>query len=161
MSEYVSILVRRARRWDQYLGKSKDVFKLKRCTKLERFVHKGVPMSLRGDVWMLISGAKAKRDKDPTLYSTLLAQRVKVNPTIEQVRLFECDLFHCHVSEIRNSEIEVLAVVLQWADGAPVLCITFALYVGSKNIFLDCQLELGAVSKEILLLSRGCVFFDS
>ena len=63
MSEYVTILVRRAKRWEQLLGKNGDVSKLKRNGKVERFVHKGIPMSLRGSVWMVVSGAKSKKDK--------------------------------------------------------------------------------------------------
>ena len=88
MSEYVTILVRRAKRWEQFLGKNCDLskLKLKKSAKLERFVHKGIPMSLRGSVWMVISGAKAKRDKDPKLYDKMLTKRVKSKDvTIEQI----------------------------------------------------------------------------
>ena len=51
MSEYVTVLVRRAKRWEQLLGKNTDASKpeswkkLKRSSKLERFVHKGQIMS--------------------------------------------------------------------------------------------------------------------
>ena len=86
MTEYVTILVRRAKRWEQLLGKSRDVAKLKKSSKLERFVHKGVPMSLRGSVWMNISGAMAKKNQNPDYYNQLLSRRItQTNVIIEQV----------------------------------------------------------------------------
>jgi len=105
MSEYVTILVRRAKRWEQLLGKNTDASKpeswskLKRSSKLERFVHKGVPMSLRGSVWMAVSGARDKRNKDPKLYDKMLTKRVKSKDvTVEQIntdipRTFPTNIF--------------------------------------------------------------------
>ena len=61
--------------------------------------HLGIPMSLRGPVWMVISGAQAKRDQDPGLYDKLLTKRVKPkDSTIEQIatdipRTFPTNIF--------------------------------------------------------------------
>ena len=86
MSAYIAILVRRTKRWEQMLGKDLDTTKLKKSSKLERFVQKGVPMSLRGSVWMMISGALSKREKNPDLYNTLLTKWVAPKDVIvEQV----------------------------------------------------------------------------
>lgn len=88
MTDYVGILVRRAKRWEELLGKKQDVFALRKSAKLERFVHKGIPMKYRGSVWMVISGAKAKRDQEPELYLKLIGQRVKPKDvSIEQVKI--------------------------------------------------------------------------
>ena len=89
MSEYVTILVRRAKRWEQLLGKNCDLskLKLKKSAKLERFVKKGIPMKYRSQVWMAISGAKLKKDENPDLYNTLLLKKVKMKdqPVMQQV----------------------------------------------------------------------------
>ena len=88
MTNYVQVLVRRSKRWEQLIGK-KDPSNLKKSAKVERFVKKGVPMKYRAQVWMAISGAKKKKDLDPDLYNTLLLKKVhmKDQPVVNQVRL--------------------------------------------------------------------------
>ena len=98
MTEYVAILVKRARRWETYLGKNPNYSKLKRSAKLERFVHKGIPMSLRGHIWMEITNARKKRDEVPSLYQDLLLKQVKSDTIIEQIdrdipRTFPTNIF--------------------------------------------------------------------
>jgi hypothetical protein len=93
MTSYVEILVRRAKRWEQLVGNTKNgIAGLKKSAKLERFVQKGIPMKYRGSVWMTISGANAHREKQPDLYNKLLGKRVKPKDVIiEQVfHLYSC-----------------------------------------------------------------------
>ena len=87
MTEYVAILVKRAKRWETFLGKTPNYRKLKRSAKLERFVHKGIPMSLRGSIWMEITDARKKKEENPTLYQDLLLKKVKKDSIIEQIAL--------------------------------------------------------------------------
>ena len=86
MTGYIEILVRRAKRWEQLIGK-KNPMNLKKSAKLERFVKKGIPMKYRSQVWMAISGAKLKKDENPDLYNTLLLKKVKMKdqPVMQQV----------------------------------------------------------------------------
>ena len=86
MTGYIEILVRRAKRWEQLIGK-KNPQNLKKSVKLERFVKKGIPMKYRSQVWMAISGAKLKKDENPDLYNTLLLKKVKMKdqPVMQQV----------------------------------------------------------------------------
>ncbi|XP_041786972.1 growth hormone-regulated TBC protein 1-A-like isoform X2 [Anopheles merus] len=69
MSSYLSVLTTRSMRWQKFL-QSADM--LKNRSKLKRFVRKGVPGSLREEVWMKTSGAKDLQQKEPNLYQTLL-----------------------------------------------------------------------------------------
>ena len=79
--------MRRSKRWEAMIGRSKTVNSLKRNSKLERFVRKGIPMKYRADVWMIVSGASKKREQEPTLYQDLCTKRVKpTSVIIEQVR---------------------------------------------------------------------------
>ena len=86
MTGYIEILVRRAKRWEQLIGK-KNPQNLKKSVKLERFVKKGIPMKYRSQVWMAISGAKLKKDENPDLFNTLLLKKVKMKdqPVMQQV----------------------------------------------------------------------------
>ncbi len=89
MTAYLAVLVRRAKRWESLIGTKPLTHKsLKRSTKLQRFVRKGIPMKYRADVWMIISGASKKRDENPNLYSELCTKRVApTSVIIEQVCL--------------------------------------------------------------------------
>ena len=98
MTEYVSILVKRAKRWETFLGKNPNYKKLKRSQKLERFVQKGIPMSLRGHIWMEITNARKAKDQNPNLYQDLLLKPVKTDTIIEQIstdipRTFPTNIF--------------------------------------------------------------------
>ncbi|XP_052890101.1 growth hormone-regulated TBC protein 1-A [Anopheles moucheti] len=69
MSSYLTVLTTRSMRWQKFL-KSADM--LKNRSKLKRFVRKGVPGSLREEVWMKTSGAHELQQQQPNLYQTLL-----------------------------------------------------------------------------------------
>ncbi|CAM9122799.1 unnamed protein product [Choristocarpus tenellus] len=53
-------------------------------SKLIRRVRKGIPDSVRGEVWQLISGSKEMMDTQPDRYLELLANGVKVDGPIEE-----------------------------------------------------------------------------
>ena len=64
------MLVRRERRWKDYLAKDRDLTVITRT--LKRFIRKGVPMKLRKEVWFKTSGAWAAHNAEPNLYADLL-----------------------------------------------------------------------------------------
>ena len=106
MTGYIEILVRRAKRWEQLIGK-KNPQNLKKSAKLERFVKKGIPMKYRSQVWMAISGAKLKKDENPDLFNTLLLKKVKMKdqPVMQQV-------ITIHRKKIYNSDIQSLSILI-------------------------------------------------
>ncbi|XP_054719226.1 growth hormone-regulated TBC protein 1-like [Uloborus diversus] len=69
MSKYVTVLSRRAKKWDRLLN-SKEGFR--KSNKVKRYVRKGIPGGQRAVIWSIISGAKEMKEQDPNLYSTLL-----------------------------------------------------------------------------------------
>lgn len=70
---YLPILARRALRWKQAYSGAIRRCTLYRTPKLKRFVHKGIPAQLRGDVWMILSGAHGRMRREPFLYKQLLS----------------------------------------------------------------------------------------
>ncbi|XP_076323864.1 growth hormone-regulated TBC protein 1-A-like isoform X2 [Tachypleus tridentatus] len=73
MSNYLGILSRRAKKWEDLLGMEKSV---KKGTKVKRYIRKGIPREYRGLVWMEVSKAQDLKDADPDLYSTLLSMPI-------------------------------------------------------------------------------------
>ncbi|XP_055611701.1 growth hormone-regulated TBC protein 1-A isoform X1 [Uranotaenia lowii] len=69
MNTYMQVLTTRGMKWQKF---NKDGDILKDRGKLKRFVRKGVPLSLRKEVWMKTSGAFQLQQKEPALYQTLL-----------------------------------------------------------------------------------------
>ncbi|KAG8190687.1 hypothetical protein JTE90_001295 [Oedothorax gibbosus] len=74
MAKYISVLSRRAKKWDK-LMKSKEGFH--KSNKVKRYVRKGIPNSHRGSIWSYISGAKELKEQKPDLYPTLLKSPMK------------------------------------------------------------------------------------
>uniref|UniRef100_UPI00358FA834 growth hormone-regulated TBC protein 1 n=1 Tax=Myxine glutinosa TaxID=7769 RepID=UPI00358FA834 len=70
MSHYLSVLVRRAQRWDNLVGQK---LMIRRSLKVKRFSRKGIPSSLRSVVWLAVSGAQARLDANPNYFSSLQA----------------------------------------------------------------------------------------
>eukprot|EP01136_Pigoraptor_vietnamica_P020849 Opistho-1_new@70310 len=72
MQSYNATLTRRAMRWDKMLrtpsqwNRSNRVFK--------RFCRKGVPASLRGQVWMAVTGAQAEMEANAGVFAKLIAE---------------------------------------------------------------------------------------
>ncbi|GIY79109.1 growth hormone-regulated TBC protein 1 [Caerostris extrusa] len=78
MSKYITVLSRRAKKWDRLLNSKKNSIKaIKFCFLVKRYVRKGIPSSHRGVVWSMISGAKELKDQQPDLYTTILRRPLK------------------------------------------------------------------------------------
>uniref|UniRef100_A0A8C8ZUU9 Growth hormone-regulated TBC protein 1 n=1 Tax=Prolemur simus TaxID=1328070 RepID=A0A8C8ZUU9_PROSS len=68
-SAYLVILTRRAIKWSKLLqGRRVPPAR----TVLKRYVRKGVPLEHRAHVWMALSGAQARMDRNPGYYQRLL-----------------------------------------------------------------------------------------
>lgn len=80
MSNYMSILVRRARKWDALLN---GTSKVKRSGKVKRYVRKGIPNEHRGEVWMSVSKAQKMMKQNGGLYQRLLEQELDPNVLTE------------------------------------------------------------------------------
>ncbi|GIY64783.1 hypothetical protein CDAR_303061 [Caerostris darwini] len=74
MSKYITVLSRRAKKWDRLLNSKEEFHK---SNKVKRYVRKGIPSSHRGVVWTMISGAKELKDQQPDLYTTILRRPLK------------------------------------------------------------------------------------
>ncbi|XP_067143127.1 growth hormone-regulated TBC protein 1-A-like [Centruroides vittatus] len=70
MASYLSILARRAKKWEDLLDAKKNV---KKGYKVKRYVRKGIPRKHRGTIWMAVSGGQELKDQTPDLYSSLLS----------------------------------------------------------------------------------------
>lgn len=70
MSHYLSVLTHRAQQWSSLLDGQKSA--VSRSRKLKRYVRKGIPSEHRPTVWMYMSGAEERRQKNPDLYKKLL-----------------------------------------------------------------------------------------
>lgn len=69
MHVYYAVLTNRALRWEKFLRKH-DI--LDGGHMLKRFIRKGIPSSLRPEVWMKSSSAYIQRQRQPDLYQKLL-----------------------------------------------------------------------------------------
>ncbi|KAI0221408.1 Growth hormone-regulated TBC protein 1-A [Lamellibrachia satsuma] len=70
MAHYLSVLAKRSQKWESRLhrhslGSTKG-------KKLKKYIRKGIPSAHRTEVWMLVSGAEARRRQQPDLYRSLL-----------------------------------------------------------------------------------------
>ncbi|XP_042900319.1 growth hormone-regulated TBC protein 1 isoform X1 [Parasteatoda tepidariorum] len=74
MSKYLSVLGRRAKKWDKLLNSKEGLYK---SNKVKRYVRKGIPSNQRGVVWSYISGAKEMKEEKPDLYTTILRSPMK------------------------------------------------------------------------------------
>ncbi|XP_062958653.1 growth hormone-regulated TBC protein 1 isoform X1 [Cynocephalus volans] len=69
LSGHLVVLARRAAKWSELLGGRGRVQK---SATLKRYVRKGVPLEHRARVWMAVSGAQARMDRNPGYYHQLL-----------------------------------------------------------------------------------------
>lgn len=67
VSRYMTVLTKRARRWDQL--REKEMYS--KNARMKRFVRKGVPMNLRKKTWMYFSGAVNNQQECGHKYSIL------------------------------------------------------------------------------------------
>ncbi|XP_055302548.1 growth hormone-regulated TBC protein 1-like [Sitodiplosis mosellana] len=71
MTNYYKVLTKRRMKW-QNLMKNPPNFHDRKSSKLKRYVRKGIPAHIRGEIWMHISGGFVALDKSPLLYQSLL-----------------------------------------------------------------------------------------
>lgn len=82
---YFAILTRRSIRWTDLMKNTNPMIRSK---KLKRFIRKGIPLSLRREVWMKCSGAQRALETQPNLYQELLKRQFKA----EIVEIIKIDL---------------------------------------------------------------------
>jgi len=69
MTTYYAVLTSRALRWEKFMRKH-DI--LEGGSSLKRFIRKGIPSSLRPEIWLKSSSAFLQRQRQPDLYQRLL-----------------------------------------------------------------------------------------
>ncbi|XP_033122208.1 growth hormone-regulated TBC protein 1-like [Anneissia japonica] len=97
MSEYLTILARRASKWKKVFKSQKT---LSKSRKVKRYVRKGIPGEHRADVWMVVSGASFHMSNNTGLYQRLLngPKDPKLCETIQidLHRTFPENIFYCN-----------------------------------------------------------------
>ncbi|XP_033637548.1 growth hormone-regulated TBC protein 1-A-like [Asterias rubens] len=101
MSQYLSVLARRAGKWDKVMDGKKNV---KKSFKVKRYVRKGISNEYRGLVWMYVSGAEAMKEQNPGMYQRLLdgpkdAELMEVIKT-DLHRTFPENIYFCNDSTV-------------------------------------------------------------
>ncbi|CAI9612908.1 unnamed protein product, partial [Staurois parvus] len=81
-SRYLVVLTRRAIKWSKLLQTSAAVEK---SMKVKRYIRKGIPNEHRCHVWMLISGAQARLEKNPGYYHNVLVEGKKNAKLVDAV----------------------------------------------------------------------------
>ncbi|XP_053392731.1 growth hormone-regulated TBC protein 1-A-like [Mercenaria mercenaria] len=69
VSEYLPVMTRRARRWQQVIGNKNSIAK---SGTVKRFCRKGIPSAERPKAWMCLSGANERMKNNPHLYQQML-----------------------------------------------------------------------------------------
>ncbi|XP_065055708.1 growth hormone-regulated TBC protein 1-A-like [Rhopilema esculentum] len=111
MSAYLRVLARRAAKWEKLLGTK--LSNLTHSRKVKRYVRKGVPSESRGEVWLIISRAKAKLDAAPLKYEEL----VQGNMDEKIVDIIERDIRrtypeNVYFRDVKDSQLTSLKNVL-------------------------------------------------
>ncbi|CAG8618779.1 32424_t:CDS:10, partial [Racocetra persica] len=70
-ASYSHVLQRRKIKWEAVLNENGGMIPNK-CSKMKRYVRKGIPPSLRGRVWFFYSGAESKMKSHSDLYQQLV-----------------------------------------------------------------------------------------
>nr|CAB3250948.1 growth hormone-regulated TBC protein 1-A-like [Phallusia mammillata] len=72
-SEYLAVLARRMKRWNEKVLDNGQAKSVKHRRMVKRFCRKGIPERHRPMVWMDVSGARKKMQKEPEKYQKLLS----------------------------------------------------------------------------------------
>ncbi|PIK59536.1 putative growth hormone-regulated TBC protein 1-A [Apostichopus japonicus] len=120
MSRYLSILARRASKWNKLLSGSGSV---KRSSKVKRYVRKGIPNEHRGEMWMCVSKAKKLMDSNEGLYQRLLGQ--ELDPSIQSEididlhRTFPENIYFCNDAAASGKQDSLRNVLKAFANHNP------------------------------------------
>jgi len=99
-SSYTQVLHRRKQKWDAVIAENGGVIP-DRCSKMKRYVRKGIPPSLRGEAWFHFSGAEAKMRDHMDFYQQLLIKAQDPRYENEYVEVIERDLHRTFPENIK------------------------------------------------------------
>lgn len=117
MSYYVTVLARRASRWDSFM---KGLHKVRKSRRVKRFVRKGIPSELRGQVWVDISGARKKMKLNPGVYQQLVGNHEVDEQTMHSIqtdigRTFPDNIYFTHEkNDLRPALFNVLVAYAKY-----------------------------------------------
>ncbi|KAK2573612.1 Growth hormone-regulated TBC protein 1-A, partial [Acropora cervicornis] len=117
MSYYVRVLARRASRWDSFM---KGLHKVRKSRRVKRFVRKGIPSELRGQVWVDISGARKKMKLNPGVYQQLVGNHEVDEQTMHSIqtdigRTFPDNIYFTHENnDLRPALFNVLVAYAKY-----------------------------------------------
>jgi len=145
---YASVLERRKKKWDELVGKNvKRKFSLERKkevqdplstsseenlqknAKLKRYVRKGIPKELRGDIWMKISGAGDQMRAKPFYFAELREQELQDENMKQQIakdlhRTFpDNEAFLCEYDEKTDSRVNIKDKIIDMQQVLEAFCI--------------------------------------
>ncbi|XP_007902259.1 growth hormone-regulated TBC protein 1-A isoform X1 [Callorhinchus milii] len=108
MSDYLTVLTRRAIKWSKLLQRSK----VEKSVKVKRYIRKGIPNEHRSLIWMIVSGAQAQMEKNPGYFRKLLegeqdpklveAVKTDLNRTFPDNEYFRKNANPCFQRELFN-----------------------------------------------------------
>ncbi|GES87436.1 growth hormone-regulated TBC protein 1 [Rhizophagus clarus] len=99
-SSYIQVLHRRKQKWDAAIAENGGVIP-DRCSKMKRYVRKGIPPSLRGEAWFHFSGAEAKMRDHMDFYQQLLIKAQDPRYENDYVEVIERDLHRTFPENIK------------------------------------------------------------
>uniref|UniRef100_T1IW08 Rab-GAP TBC domain-containing protein n=1 Tax=Strigamia maritima TaxID=126957 RepID=T1IW08_STRMM len=113
MAKYLSVLARRAKKWQYLLDHTNTV---KKSGKVKRYVRKGIPSEHRGLMWATVSGVLELRDQNPDTYTKALS--VKKNE--ELINAISIGTIMVIIMDFLNSK---LIYVFRHSKNLPRQCI--------------------------------------
>ncbi|CAG8492126.1 5802_t:CDS:2 [Cetraspora pellucida] len=99
-ASYSHVLQRRKIKWETVLNENGGMIPNK-CSKMKRYVRKGIPPSLRGRVWFFYSGAEAKMKSHLDLYQQLVLKAQDPRLENEYFEVIERDLHRTFPENIK------------------------------------------------------------
>lgn len=110
MSNYYTTLAKRAKRWSELRGDEK----FKKSNTLKRYVRKGIPINLRAEVWMAVSGADSIRNSKYLEYKQSFTNRNVIEAIqIDLPRTFPDNIYFVQSDELPRQLFNVLSAFAQ------------------------------------------------